>query len=279
VLEILEGDCRDVLRSLPDESVDCVVTSPPYWGLRDYGVIGQLGAEKTPDEYVRNLVAVFAEVRRVLTPRGTVWLNLGDSYNNRTKVRTTSHEPKLNGFADDNWSQRAARGGCRMSLTSGGLKEKDLIGVPWMAALALRADGWYLRQDIIWAKTFGKPETVADRVTRAHEHLFLLTKSKRYHFDRKALGDDFQRSVWTINPGGYKGAHFAVMPMVMAARCIEAGCTKRGTVLDPFAGASTTGLAAALAGRKAVMIELKPEYITLSRQRIDKADLQKQPTT
>jgi len=264
---MIEGDCREVLRSLPSDSVDCVVTSPPYWGLRDYGVEGQIGSEKTPEEYVQNMVSIFSEIRRVLTPRGTVWLNIGDSYNNRTKIRTTSHEPKLNGFVDDNWAERAAKGGCRMSLKSGGLKEKDLIGIPWMTAFALRADGWYLRQDIIWAKTFGKPETVLDRVTRFHEHLFLLSKSKIYHFDRKALGAEAQRSVWTINPGGYRGAHFAVMPLVMATRCIEAGCVAGGVVLDPFAGVSTTGVAATATGRKAIMIELKPEHVALARER------------
>lgn len=263
------GDCRTRLRQIEDESVDCCVTSPPYYGLRDYGVEGQLGLEVTPDEYIAELVCVFREVRRVLKAEGTLWLNIGDSYNNRTKVRTTSHEPSLNGFTDDVWAERAAKGGVRMSIRANGLKEKDVFGIPWMVALALRGAGWFLRQEIIWEKTHGKPETVKDRVTKAHEQLFLLAKSTRYHFDRSALGDDAQRSVWRLSPGGYDGAHFAVMPLELAQRCIKAGCPDGGTVIDPFGGAGTTGLAAQRLGRKATLIELKPEYAAMARRRID----------
>ncbi len=186
-IRILQGDCRDVLKALPDESVDCVVTSPPYFGLRDYGVDGQIGLEQTPDAYVAEMVTVFREVRRVLRDDGTVWLNLGDSYNNRTKVRSSSHQPALNGFSDDNWAERAERGGVRMSRNDGDLKEKDLIGIPWMVAFALRADGWYLRQDIIWSKPNPMPESVQDRCTKAHEYIFMLTKSARYYYDIEAI--------------------------------------------------------------------------------------------
>lgn len=181
------GEVRERLRDLADESVHCVVTSPPYFGLRDYGVDGQIGLEATPDAYVAELVAVFREVRRVLRADGTLWLNLGDSYNNRTKVRTSSHQPALNGFTDDNWSKRAARGGVRMSRSDGDLKEKDLIGIPWMVAFALRADGWYLRQDIIWAKRGGMPESIHDRCGKSHEYLFLMAKSKHYYFDAESI--------------------------------------------------------------------------------------------
>lgn len=193
-IDIRVGDCRALLAAMPDASVNCCVTSPPYFGLRDYGMDGQIGLEQTPDEYVAEMVDVFRDVRRVLRDDGTLWLNLGDSYNNRTKVRSSSHQPALNEFADDNWSERAKRGGVRMSLSNGDLKEKDLIGIPWMVAFALRADGWYLRQDIIWAKKGGMPESVADRCSKGHEYLFLLSKSKRYHFDGPAIAEPLAAS-------------------------------------------------------------------------------------
>lgn len=188
---VLIGDVRQRLAELPDCSVQTCVTSPPYWGLRDYGHDGQIGLEQTPDEYVAGLVEVFREVRRVLADDGTLWLNLGDSYNNRTKVRTTSHQPALNGFQDDNWAERAAQGGIRMSLTQNGLKEKDLVGIPWRVAFALQSDGWWLRQDIIWAKPNPMPESVTDRCTKAHEYVFLLTKSARYFYDAAAIAEPF----------------------------------------------------------------------------------------
>jgi DNA modification methylase len=199
-IDIRIGDCREILRAMPAETVHCCVTSPPYFGLRDYGVTGQIGLEPTPDAFVAEMVAVFREVRRVLRDDGTCWLNLGDSYNNRTKVRTTSHQPALNGFVDDNWAERAARGGVRMSHNDGDLKEKDLLGVPWMVAFALRADGWYLRQDIIWSKPNPMPESVTDRCTKAHEYLFLLSKSPRYWYDAEAISEavdlEYLRSRW-----------------------------------------------------------------------------------
>lgn len=185
--EILIGDCRTLLAAMEAQSVNCCVTSPPYFGLRDYGVDGQIGLEQTPDEYVAEMVAVLREVRRVLRDDGTLWLNLGDSYNNRTKVRTSSHQPVLNDFEDDNWAERAVRGGVRMSLSNGDLKEKDLVGIPWMVAFALRADGWYLRQDIIWHKPNPMPESVRDRCTKAHEYIFMLSKSARYYYDIEAV--------------------------------------------------------------------------------------------
>jgi DNA modification methylase len=177
------GDCRRILPTLPAESVDCVVTSPPYWGLRSYLPDGhpdkaqELGCEATPQEYVANLVAVFREVRRVLRRSGTVWLNLGDSYNNRTKVRSTSHQPALNGFTDARWADRAISGGVRMTTTRTGIKEKDLCMIPARVALALQADGWWLRSAITWAKTSSMPESVTDRPTSATEQVFLLVKS------------------------------------------------------------------------------------------------------
>jgi DNA modification methylase len=201
---IRHGDCREVLRTLPDESVHCCVTSPPYFGLRDYGVAGQIGLEPTPDAFIEELVLVFREVRRVLRADGTLWLNLGDSYNNRTRVRASSHQPGLNGVVDGTWAGTAASGGVRMSNMPG-LKEKDLIGVPWLAAFALRADGWYLRQDIIWSKPNPMPESVTDRCTKAHEYIFLLSKSARYYYDAKAIAevaDTAGQTRVTVDHGG-----------------------------------------------------------------------------
>ena len=191
---ILTGDAIDRLRELGDGSIQACITSPPYYGLRDYGVDGQLGLEDSPQEYIDNLVAVFREVRRVLADDGTLWLNLGDSYNNRTKVRTSSHQPSLNGFEDDNWAERARRGGVRMSLSGNGIKEKDLLGIPWRVAFALQADGWYLRQDIIWHKPNPMPESVRDRCTKSHEYIFLLSKSPRYYYDAEAIAEPVQGS-------------------------------------------------------------------------------------
>ena len=176
-IRILNGDCRDVLKALPDESVHCVVTSPPYWGLRDYGVAGQLGLEQTPDDFVACMVEVFREARRALRKDGTLWLNLGDSYQN-AKGQAHGVDPK----------QPARRHGLRpQDVSIEGLKPKDLVGIPWMVAFALRADGWWLRSDIIWHKTNPMPESVTDRPTKAHEYLFLLTKADRYHYDAEAI--------------------------------------------------------------------------------------------
>jgi DNA modification methylase len=297
---ILEGDCRDVLRSLDAGSVQTCVTSPPYFGLRDYGHDGQIGLEPTPDEFVAALVGVFREVRRVLRDDGTVWLNLGDSYNNRARVRPSSHQPGLNSMIDSSWSSAAARAGCRVSLRGGDLKEKDLLGIPWMTAFALRADGWYLRSDIIWAKPSPMPESVTDRPTKAHEYLFLLSKGPRYFYDADAIREDGagrldfgrmtsparldqgapwkggekaeadgrnKRSVWTVATQPYPGAHFATFPPKLIEPCILAGCPEGGTVLDPF-GAGTTGMVALRHGRSFVGIELSADYVRLARDRI-----------
>lgn len=192
-IRILNGDCREVLRTMPDQSVHCCVTSPPYFGLRDYGVAGQIGLEPTPEAFVEEMVSVFREVRRVLRDDGTLWLNLGDSYNNRTRVRGSSHQPGLNDIVDGTWAGTAASGGVRMSNMPG-LKEKDLIGVPWMVAFALRADGWYLRQDIIWSKPNPMPESVQDRCTKAHEYIFMLSKSRQYFYDIEAVKEPMSLS-------------------------------------------------------------------------------------
>lgn len=203
-VRILKGDCRNVLRTLPDESVHCVVTSPPYFGLRDYGVAGQIGLEPSPDAFVEEMVAVFAEVKRALRDDGTVWLNLGDSYAGSGKFSPGSPS-NLNGSKQ---STNMASAGLRLPIPAG-LKQKDLIGIPWRVAFALQADGWYLRQDIIWSKPNPMPESVRDRCTRAHEYIFMLSKSARYHYDAEAIkepGSENSHGSPNVNPGSKNGA-------------------------------------------------------------------------
>ena len=269
MITIYKGDCRKVLANLPDQSVDCCVTSPPYFGLRDYGRKAQIGLEPTPEEFVEVLVEVFREVRRVLSDDGTVWLNLGDSY-----------------------------------------KDKQLIGVPWRVALALQNDDWHLRQDIIWSKPNVMPEPVRDRCTKAHEYIFLLSKSPRYYFDSDAIkepvsdaslkraesgwksnrpstksngginvekmGKRFvnpdgrnKRSVWTVPPKSFSDAHFAVYPPELVEPCILAGCPEGGTVLDPFGGSGTTGMVADRLNRNSIMVELNDDYVQIAQNRIE----------
>jgi DNA modification methylase len=298
-VRILQGDCRAVLATLPDESVHCVVTSPPYFGLRDYGVAGQIGLEATPDAFVAEMVAVFREVRRVLRSDGTCWLNLGDSYANDGKWGGHTGGKHVNAL------HCSPIGRNKRYM---GLKPKDLIGIPWRVAFALQADGWWLRQDIIWHKPNPMPESVRDRCTKAHEYLFLLTKSERYFYDAKATAepvaessvarlmqptiesqagsdrvpgktngtmkavgstqDRNRRSVWTITTQPFSEAHFATFPPELPELCIKAGCPAGGTVLDPFGGAGTTGLVADRLGRDAILIELNPDYASMARNRV-----------
>jgi len=303
----MHGDCREILPTLGAESVNCCVTSPPYWGLRDYGCEGQIGLEPTPEAYVAKLVAVFREVRRVLRAEGTVWLNLGDSY------CTVPHGPKeknapqsfggggSEGRGQERKGSATVGGGHANRKALPGLKHKDLVGIPWRVAFALQADGWYLRSDIIWAKPNPMPESVTDRPTKAHEYVFLLSKSARYWYDAGAISEEFAgepyegrangaikngdradrgrtigmttdrrnaRTVWTIATQPFSGAHFATMPPALAERCILAGCPEGGTVLDPFGGAGTTGLVADRLGRNAVLIELNGEYRKMAAGRI-----------
>lgn len=296
---ILNGDCRDVLRTLPDQSVHCVVTSPPYFGLRDYDVAGQMGLEATPAEFVAGMVGVFREVRRVMRDDATLWLNIGDTYQN-AKGQSGGVDPKQP-------ARRHLRSARPQDSTLEGFKPKDLIGVPWRLAFALQEDGWYLRQDIIWSKPNPMPESVTDRCTKSHEYLFLLTKSRRYHFDAEAIAEPVaessvarlaqnvdqqkgsarvpgktngrmkavgtaetrnKRSVWEIATQPFKEAHFAVFPPALVEPCILAGCPKGGTVLDPFGGAGTTGLVADRLHRNAVLIELNPGYAQIARDRL-----------
>ena len=305
------GDALQVLAALTDESVDSCVTSPPYWGLRDYGVDGQLGLEDSPAEYVQLIVQVFREVSRVLTPTGTLWLNLGDSYAGSWGAQ--GHRVGVGGISGNQIAahpQTTTRTG---SIPPGsGLKPKDLIGVPWRVALALQDDGWWLRSDIIWAKPNPMPESVRDRPTSAHEHVFLLAKAPAYYYDAVGIAEPADggwgtrdltsakhngaafanagqrphgglrggdattrnaRNVWTIPPQPYAGAHFAVFPEELARRCILAGTPHGGTVLDPFSGSGTTLKVARGHGRRAVGIELNEEYALLAADRLSQQSL------
>jgi DNA modification methylase len=378
------GDCRNVLRTLPDESVHCVMTSPPYWGLRDYNIDGQLGLEATPDAYVAAMVEIFRQVRRVLRKDGTLWLNLGDSYASSNGINSMQPQRDNNGgLVNNRIESRGQQSWTAGSKSKGryreydGLKPKDLCGIPWRVAFALQADGWYLRQDIIWSKPNPMPESVTDRCTKAHEYIFLLSKSERYYYDQEAIKEsgvnrasgtnhgaegmcagydghrtrsnlakgidakEFRnrRSVWEVTTQPFSEAHFATFPPALIEPCIKAGtsekgccakcgapwvrqterdqqpeaypdskydrtdplfATKRnlggryqaqlnanpivtlgwlpscpcnagvvsGTVLDPFAGAGTTGLVADRLQRNAILIELNPEYAAMAERRI-----------
>lgn len=294
---IFLGDALEQLQTLEPESVHTCVTSPPYYNLRDYGAVGQIGLEKTPDEYIAKLVNVFREVRRVLRPDGTLWVNIGDSYATRS-----GPNPPTN--------TRNAYGHTRKEPPPG-YKYKDLMGIPWLLAFALRADGWYLRQDIIWHKTNAMPESVKDRCTKAHEYIFLLSKSAYYYFDAAAIrepcgtkgnartfrgggaytgGRSFHNSacvereshgnstnntrsrnkwsVWSIATGQFKAAHYATFPERLVEPCILAGCPEGGTVLDPFTGSGTTGVVAKRLRRNFVGVEINQEYWEMAMNRI-----------
>lgn len=256
---IYQGDALHVLRTLPSCSVQCVVTSPPYWGLRDYNIPHQIGLEETLPEFIARLRAVFAEVRRVLREDGVFWLNIGDGYTSGNR-----------GWRAPDRKNRARAMNVRPD-TPAGMKPKDLMGIPWRLALALQDDGWFLRADIIWNKPNAMPESVKDRPTRAHEYLFMFSKNEKYHYDHKAILDANgrnKRSVWNINTMAYVGAHFATFPPKLIEPCIEVSSRPGDVVLDPFFGSGTAGLVAAQLGRRYIGIELHPEYIMLARERL-----------
>jgi site-specific DNA-methyltransferase (cytosine-N4-specific) len=262
-LTLLVGDCRDRLGELDADSVQSCVTSPPYFGLRDYGVSGQIGAEMALDAYLNHLCDVFEAVRRVLRPDGTLWLNLGDSYT--SGGRTWRDADKKN----------AARGMSYRPPTPAGLKPKDLIGVPWRLAFRLQEMGWYLRTDIVWHKPNCQPESVRDRPTRAHEFLFLLTLNERYYYDHAAARETSpttgkprnRRTVWNVNTEPYPEAHFAVFPASLVRPCILAGSRPGDTILDPFFGSGTVGEVCRELGRDCIGIELNPDYAEIARRR------------
>lgn len=256
---IFEGDASTVLERLPDASVQCIVTSPPYWGLRDYDNPDQIGLEVTLPQFINRLTRVFNEARRVLRDDGVFWLNIGD------------------GFTSGNRAWRApdkknpARAMDVRPPTPEGLKPKDLLGIPWRLAFALQDDGWYLRADIIWNKPNAMPESVKDRPTRSHEYLFMFTKSERYHYDRTVvLGPNGRnlRSVWDVHTQGFSGAHFATFPPKLIEPCILASTLPGDFILDPFFGAGTVGLVAQQLDRKYVGVELNPRYVSLAADRL-----------
>lgn len=344
--KIFHSDCLIGLKTIPNESVDCCVTSPPYWGLRDYGTatweggdkkcshkreskksdktitghknfeemngVGdaiykeiclrcgakridqQLGLETTPESYVSKMVEIFSEVKRVLKKEGTLWLNLGDSYaNDKIGNTKTKKNPKVvsNSF-------RKKR--------PDNLKPKDLVGIPWMVAFALRSSGWYLRQDIIWYKSNPMPESVTDRCTKAHEYIFLMSKSQKYYYDNEAISEKTttfdngvrdrdnsklnntpgrtrmmglktnsyetrnKRSVWSVSTKAYKEAHFATFPEKLIVDCIKAGCPEKGIILDPFMGAGTTAIVARKLNRNYIGFELNKDYIDIAEKRLIK---------
>ena len=324
--KLLQGDCLEVLKTLPDQSVQMCVTSPPYYGLRDYGVDGQIGLEETPEAYTEKMVVVFREVRRVLRDDGTLWLNLGDSYfgsrstgvqpkdtdgiERARQTKNTRHVCKACGKEFMGYpTQRFCSDACggkdnTPRAEKYGIKPKDLIGIPWRVAFALQADGWYLRSDIIWHKPNPMPESVKDRPTKAHEYIFLMSKSGRYYYDADAIkihskqpNDDRgsrgnrkrvptekisgirnsgvypmanRRSVWRVTTKPFKGAHFAVFPPALITPCILAGSARGDTVLDPFNGSGTTGVVCMKYERDYIGIDLNPDYIAMSRKRIVK---------
>lgn len=308
----MQGDVLSKLSELPDKSVQCVVTSPPYWGQRNYGHDGQFGLESTPELYVERLVEISREIHRVLRDDGTYWLNLGDTY-----WGGGWRGAELNKNSGD--VQKAHQGthcGESMTMGKGGhpvFKSKDMVGIPWRSAIALQEDGWYLRQDIIWHKPNPMPASVTDRCTTAHEYIFLLSKSKTYYYDADAIKQPYKentkpgsqfggakgnselgmktklqsapqgyfemkdganmRSVWTIPVRPFKGAHFATFPEKLPELCIKAGSKEGDVVLDPFFGSGTTGWVAQRLGRKWLGIEINPDYVKIAEERFNQQEL------
>ncbi len=268
--KLINGDVRQVLSELEPESVQCVVTSPPYWGMRNYGTDGQLGLEETPEMFVENIVSVFQEIKRVLRKDGTVWMNLGDTYGKQVGKGFNTHEEDGTGNRVTEMQER--HGDIKVKT---GLPDKSLVGIPWRVALALQADGWVLRSDIIWHKPNPMPESVKDRPTKSHEYIFLLTKSRKYYYDNEAIKEiskiDFRsknkRTVWSIPTQAYPEAHFATFPEEIPEICIKAGTKLGDLVLDPFVGSGTTCAIASKLGRQSVGIELNKEYFKLARKR------------
>ena len=263
---ILFGDCLETLKQF-DEKARCCVTSPPYYGLRNYGGEDyQIGLEESPEEYIQKLVKVFQEVRNNLTEDGTLWLNMGDSYYNYRPGKGQALVKQTVSASKQDLPDKCARRGNKLK----GLKEKDLIGIPWMLAFALRADGWYLRQDIIWNKPNPMPESVRDRCTKSHEYIFLLSKNQNYYFDVDAIKEPTRRkrSVWNVTKKGYKDAHFAVYPPELIIPCILAGSEKNDIILDPFIGSGTTAMVAKELGRYYIGCELHEDYGKLIKNRV-----------
>ena len=264
-VKILVGDNRDVLPQVAPQSVQCCVTSPPYWGLRDYQHSAQIGAEESPEDYVKNLVEVFREVRRVLSDDGTLWLNVGDGY--ARNGGTGRHGPNAR---VGNTKKLIQRRNCKVP-DCWGLKDRDLMGLPWRVAFALQEDGWLLRSKITWVKKAPMPESVKNRPSNATEEIFLFSKSARYYYDNQAVREETGanlRNYWILGPDSGGKPHPAVFPRELARRCILLGSRPNDLILDPFSGSGTTGVAAIETNRRAVLIELNEEYAAQSGARI-----------
>lgn len=260
---IFEGNALTVLQRMPSESVQCAITSPPYWGLRDYNIPDQIGLEPTLPQFIHSLQTVFSEVRRVLRPDGLFWLNIGDGYTSGNRGWRAPDK------------KNPARAMEVRPDTPEGLKPKDLLGIPWRLAFALQDEGWYLRADIIWNKPNAMPESVKDRPTRAHEYLFMFSKSEKYYYDRAAVLEENgrnRRSVWNIHTQGFNGAHFATFPPKLIEPCILASTQPGDFVLDPFFGSGTVGVVARENDRRYLGIELHPEYVSLAANRLTVAE-------
>jgi len=304
---ILYGDCRDTLNNVTNSSVQMCVTSPPYYGLRDYGgEDSQIGQEQTPEEYIKQLVDLFSVVRDKLKDDGVLWVNIGDSYYNYRSGKGQALPKQTVSKTNQDLPTKCNRRANKLK----GYKEKDLIGIPWMLAFALRADGWYLRQDIIWHKPNPMPESVKDRCTKSHEYIFLLSKSKKYYYDNEAIKEPVKkdwgtrvrdngkyhnegtglqphtgltksyttknkRSVWSITNKPYKGAHFAVFPPDLIEPCILAGSERGDIILDPFMGSGTTALVAKSLGRHYIGCELHQQYDNLIKERLSNVTVKK----
>ena len=261
---LFEGSALAVLRTLPSESVRCAITSPPYWGLRDYGIDGQIGLEPSLAQFLDQLTTIFTELRRVLTTDGTLWLNMGDGYTSGNRGYRASDK------------KNPARAMSTRPPTPEGLKPKDLMGIPWRLAFALQDDGWFLRSDVVWNKPNAMPESVKDRPIRSHEYLFMFTKSERYHYDHEAVkettddktGKRGRRTVWNVNTKPFVGAHFATFPSELIRPCVLASSKPGDFVLDPFFGSGTVGLVSEEENRRYIGIELNPEYVSLAKSRL-----------
>ncbi len=294
MIKFLQGNVFEKVKELDDNSIDCVVTSPPYWGLRDYGVHGQLGLESTYQEHIKNIVKLFRAIKPKLKDSATIWLNYGDSYSSGKRTSTTNQTLRGN----KNY-------GVTRTPIQEGIKEKDLIMIPNRIAIALQDDGWWIRSEIIWHKPNPMPESVRDRPTSCHEKIWLITKSKKYYYDAETIKEQAsgriagnkkpqkgtdqkfsetkqgllkaqqkpyyfknKRNVWTITTKPFKDAHFATFPKDLIEPCIKAGCPENGTVLDPFGGSGTTAIVAVENNRNAILIELNKKYIDIAKKRI-----------
>ncbi len=273
-VQVLLGDSRDVLPQLEVQSIQCCVTSPPYWGLRDYDHSAQIGTESSPEEYVEHLVEIFRNVRRVLTDDGTFWLNVGDGYARNGGTGNCGPNAQVG-----NTKKLIQRRNCTVP-DCWGLKDRDLMGLPWRVAFALQTDGWLLRSKITWVKKAPMPESVKNRPSNATEEVFLFSKTPNYYYDNQAVREETGanlKNYWLLGPDSSGTPHPAVFPKELARRCILLGSRPGDFVLDPFSGSGTTGLVAAELNRKAVLIELNEEYVANSKTRLDNAAQQVLP--